>query len=45
MLRPSRPMIRPFMSSLGRCSTETTDSLVCSVASRWIAPVMILRAR
>ena len=37
MLRPSRPMMRPFMSSLGRCRTETTDSVVCSVASRWIA--------
>ena len=36
MLRPSRPMMRPFISSLGRCSTETTDSAVCSVATRWI---------
>ena len=34
MLRPSRPMMRPFISSPGRCSTETTDSLVCSVATR-----------
>ena len=45
MLRPSRPMIRPFISSPGRCSTETTDSLVCSVATRWMARVTILRAR
>ena len=45
MLRPSRPMIRPFISSPGRCMTETTDSLVCSTATRWIARVTILRAR
>ena len=45
MLRPSRPMIRPFISSPGRCSTETTDSLVCSLATRWMARVTILRAR
>ena len=45
MLRPSRPMMRPFISSPGRCSTETTDSLVCSVATRWMARVTILRAR
>ena len=45
MLRPSRPMMRPFMSSLGRCRTDTTDSVVCSVASRWIAPTTISRAR
>ena len=45
MFRPSRPMIRPFISSPGRCSTETTDSLVCSVATRWIASETTLRAR
>ena len=45
MLRPSRPMMRPFISSLGRCRTETTDSAVCSVATRWMARVTILRAR
>ena len=45
MLRPSRPMIRPFISSPGRCRTDTTDSAVCSLASRWTASVMILRAR
>ena len=45
MFRPSRPMIRPFISSPGRCSTETTDSLVCSLATRWMASVTIRRAR
>ena len=45
MLRPSRPMMRPFMSSLGSENTETVDSLVCSEATRWIAIVTILRAR
>ena len=45
MLRPSRPMIRPFMSSLGRVNTATVDSAVCSDATRWIAIVTILRAR
>ena len=45
MLRPSRPMIRPFISSAGRCSTDTTDSLVCSLATRWIASVTIFLAR
>ena len=45
MLRPSRPMIRPFISSLGRCSTETTDSEVCSEATRWIASTTMWRAR
>ena len=45
MLRPSRPMIRPFMSSLGRAKTLTVDSAVCSEATRWIAIVRIFRAR
>ena len=45
MLRPSRPMMRPFISSPGRCSTDTTDSLVCSLATRWMASVTIFRAR
>ena len=30
MLRPSRPMMRPFTSSLGSCTTETDASVVCS---------------
>ena len=45
MLRPSRPMIRPFMSSLGSVNTATVDSAVCSEATRWIAMVTIFRAR
>ena len=34
MLRPSRPMMRPFMSSPGRCTAVTTDSEVWSEAMR-----------
>ena len=45
MLRPSRPMIRPFISSPGRCSTLTTLSAVCSLATRWIASTTMCRAR
>ena len=45
MLRPSRPMIRPFMSSLGRSTTVTVVSIVCSAALRWMACVMMARAR
>ena len=45
MLRPSRPMMRPFMSSLGSANTDTVDSAVCSDATRWMAIVTILRAR
>ena len=45
MLRPSRPMIRPFISSLGSVNTLTVDSAVCSDATRWIAIVTIFRAR
>src|SRR6266536_3041688 len=45
MFRPSRPMIRPFMSSLGSGNTLTVDSAVCSLATRWMAIVTILRAR
>jgi hypothetical protein len=32
MLRPSRPMMRPFMSSLGRWTTDTEDSETWSPA-------------
>ena len=32
MLRPSRPMIRPFMSSLGMSTVLTVVSAVCSAA-------------
>ena len=42
MLRPSRPMMRPFRSSLGRSTTETVVSMACSAALRWMASVMIL---
>ena len=45
MLRPSRPMIRPFMSSLGIGTTETVVSETASVAMRWIVAVRISRAR
>jgi hypothetical protein len=37
--------MRPFISSLGRWSTDTTDSVVCSVATRWIASVTMRLAR
>src|SRR5512141_1248561 len=36
MFRPSRPMIRPFMSSDGRSRTDTVVSTTCSDAMRWI---------
>ena len=45
MLRPSRPMMRPFRSSLGRSTTETVVSMACSAAQRWIASVMYCLAR
>ena len=44
MFRPSRPMIRPFISSLGRATAATVLSAVCSAPSRWMAMEMI-RAR
>jgi hypothetical protein len=34
MLRPSRPMMRPFISSEGRLTTETVVSAVWSAAMR-----------
>ena len=37
MLRPSRPMMRPFMSSFGKFTTVTVDSATTSEAERWIA--------
>ena len=45
MFRPSRPMIRPFRSSLGSCTTETVVSAVWLEAVRWIATERMLRAR
>ena len=44
MFRPSRPMMRPLRSSLGRSTTETVVSMVCSGALRWMAWVMICLA-
>ena len=37
MLRPSRPMMRPLRSSLGRSTTDTVVSTACSPAQRWMA--------
>ena len=34
MFRPSRPMIRPFMSSAGIRTLRTTASATCSAANR-----------
>ena len=34
MLRPSRPMMRPFMSSFGSDTTETVVSATWSLAQR-----------
>ena len=45
MLRPSRPMMRPFISSLGRGTTLTVISATWSAAHRWIAVATISRAR
>ena len=45
MLRPSRPMMRPFRSSLGRSTTETVVSMACSAPQRWMASVMYCLAR
>ena len=44
MLRPSRPMIRPFISSDGRWTTETVCSAVWSAATRWMAVTTMSRA-
>ena len=44
MLRPSRPMMRPFISSLGSETAETVVSAVCSAAIRWMASATIFFA-
>ena len=44
MLRPSRPMMRPFISSLGSGTTLTVVSLQWSAAQRLTACPMRLRA-
>ncbi len=45
MLRPSRPMMRPFMSSDGRLTTETVVSATWLAAVRWMLSERMLRAR
>src|SRR5436305_1611286 len=45
MLRPSRPMIRPFMSSEGSSSSETVVSEAWLAATRCSASATRLRAR
>ncbi len=45
MLRPSRPMMRPFMSSDGSGTTETVVSATWLAAVRWIDSERMLRAR
>ena len=45
MLRPSRPMIRPFISSLGSSTRRVVLSPACLAASRCIATERMLRAR
>jgi len=37
MFLPSRPMILPFISSLGSCTTDTVVSATWSAAQRWMA--------
>ena len=44
MFRPSRPMIRPFMSSVGMSTVLTVVSAVCDAAYRWMAVARISRA-
>ena len=41
MLRPSRPMTRPFMSSEGSSTTETVCSATWLLAARWMAIEMM----
>ena len=45
MLRPSRPMIRPFMSSDGSSTSVTVVSAAWLAATRWSASATRLRAR
>ncbi len=45
MLRPSRPMMRPFISSDGMGTTETVISAVWSTITRWMAVTTTSRAR
>ena len=41
ILRPSLPIIRPFISSFGSCTTETVFSATKSAAYLWMAVAMI----
>ena len=41
MFLPSRPIILPFMSSLGKLTTDTVDSATWSAAYLWIDVLMI----
>ncbi len=45
MFRPSRPMIRPFISSLGSSTRDTVVSAAWLAATRWSASATRLRAR
>ena len=45
MLRPSRPMMRPFISSEGSFTTDTVLSATWSAAVRWMLSERMLRAR
>ena len=45
MLRPSRPMIRPFISSEGSVTLETVVEAACADAVRWMPIEMMLRTR
>ena len=45
MLRPSRPMMRPFMSSAESCTTETVVSAAWPAARRCITTERMLRTR
>ena len=45
MLRPSLPMIRPFISSDGSGRTVSGDCVLVGTASRWTAVVTMRRAR
>ena len=45
MLRPSRPMMRPFMSSAESWTTETVVSAAWPAASRCMTTERMLRTR
>ena len=44
MLRPSRPMMRPFISSEGMGTTRPVISAVWSTITRWMAVTTTSRA-